>query len=83
MRSKNSLSTDVLRSVVLSSFFQGVVSIFNFGGALRQEFDKSPSQGLREDAEAIRGDWERVGQSLRWAISEVQNEESIGDSDNG
>ena len=51
-----------------------MASIFDFGGVLCRELDKSSSQGFREDAEAIRGDWELVGQSLSWATSEIQNE---------
>ena len=73
MSSKNSFSTDVICSV-LSFFFQGMASIFDFGGVLCREFDKSSSQGFREDAEAIRGDWKLVGQGLSWATSEIQNE---------
>ena len=82
MKTKNDFSAGIFRSIISFPFFRGIASIFNFGGTLHQELRESPLEGLREDAVAIRGDWERVGQSLRWAMSQIRDEGSTGDLNN-
>ena len=59
------------------SFLEGMARIFDFGGTLdyyprRSVVGKS---GPEEDAEAIRSDWEAVGQYIRDAIGQFEEAE--------
>lgn len=66
---------ETLRTVVISSFFQGMASIVNFGGVFPRKF-KKPLPGYTEDAEALRSDWEMVGKDISYAIIEFESKEA-------
>ena len=61
-------------------FLHGIARMLDFSGARRRELEKQILE--RSAADAMRADWEAVGESLRWAIAEHENklnEESAGE----
>ena len=59
------------------SFIEGMARIFDFTGALDHHPRTNPANksGWEEDAEAIRSDWEAVGQYIWDAIGQFEEAE--------
>ena len=59
------------------SFLEGMARIFDFGGTLDYYPRRSVvrKSGPEADAEALRADWEAVGQYIRDAIGQFEEEE--------
>jgi hypothetical protein len=56
------------------AFFNGFISAFDISGqALISSSDLE--SGLRKDREAIKGDWQRVGDDMRRAMNIAVNEQ--------
>ena len=47
-------------------FLRGIASLMDFTGSATREYTKQILE--RSDADAMRADWEAVGESLWWAI---------------
>ena len=61
------------------SFLRGLASLMDFTRSEGQEFTEKIL--ARSDAEAMRADWEAVGASLWWAISEHERRKAEENSD--
>ncbi|MDR2693286.1 MAG: hypothetical protein LBB74_03615 [Chitinispirillales bacterium] len=58
-------------------FMSGFVSAFDItGGSFRHRSDYA--NGFERDREALAGDWRRVGDSLRWAMNQIDREAANG-----
>ena len=53
-------------------FLHGIASLLDFTRSESDEFAKEIL--ARSDADAMRADWEAVGESLGWAIKEYEKE---------
>ena len=53
-------------------FLHGIAGLLDFTGSRRRELEKQILE--RSAADAMRADWEAVGDSLRWAIAEYKRE---------
>ena len=51
-------------------FLRGIASLMDFTGSRRRELERQILE--RSDADAMRADWEAVGESLWWAIGEYE-----------
>ena len=51
-------------------FLHGIASLLDFTGSRRRKLEKQILE--RSAADAMRADWEAVGDSLRWAIAEYE-----------
>ena len=60
------------------SFLRGLASLIDFTGSESREFTESIL--ARSDADAMRADWEAVGESLWWGIDKYKKEVSEGNS---
>lgn len=60
------------------SFLRGLASLIDFTGSESREFTESIL--ARSDADAIRADWEAVGESLWWAIDKRKKEINEGNN---
>ena len=60
------------------SFLRGLASLIDFTGSESREFTESIL--ARSDADAMRADWEAVGESLWWAIDKRKKEINEGNS---
>jgi len=58
---------------MLSAFLKGFVSVFDITGQTLVSFPDL-SKGLQKDAEALRGDWQRIGIDFRIAMDTVAHE---------
>lgn len=59
------------------AFLEGFLSVFDVFGAMRPDLRRpAPANGdwLQRDLEAIRKDWEAVGQDMHAAIREVERQ---------
>ena len=53
-------------------FLRGIARLFDFHGTLNREtIDQIQNRSV---ADAMRADWEAVGESMRWAIGEYERE---------
>lgn len=57
-------------------FLQGMISLFDFSGDLKRDaFDQiltaQKNRKQQSAADAIREDWQTVGDSMRWAMGQV------------
>jgi len=57
----------------LPTFFKGFASTFDITGQTLLDFPDF-STGFQRDAEALRGDWQRVGNDLRVAMDSIAHE---------
>jgi len=60
-------------------FLRGIASLMDFTGALNRDViaqirERHDAESTQSDADAIRSDWEAVGESMRWAIQEYEKE---------
>ncbi len=60
------------------SFLRGIASLMDFAGSESREFTEELIS--RSDADAMRADWEAVGESLWWAIHKYENEYNEGNN---
>ena len=60
------------------SFLRGLASLIDFTGSESREFTESIL--ARSDADAMRADWEAVGESLWWGIDKYKKDVSEGNS---
>ena len=60
------------------SFLRGLASLIDFTGSESREFTESIL--ARSDADAMRADWEAVGESLWWGIDKYKKEINKGNS---
>lgn len=60
------------------SFLRGIASLIDFTGSESREFTESIL--ARSDADAMRADWEAVGESLWWGIDKYKKEINKGNS---
>lgn len=60
------------------SFLRGLASLIDFTGSESREFTESIL--ARSDADAMRADWEAVGESLWWAIDKRKKDVSEGNN---
>ena len=60
----------------------GMALLFDFAGALRPRPRRLRRRSFRDDAEAVRGDWARIGQTLRRSTDEhrVQLKSRVGET---
>lgn len=58
------------------SFLRGLASLIDFTGSESREFTESIL--ARSDADAMRADWEAVGESLWWGIDKRKKDVSEG-----
>ena len=64
------------------TFWTGIGSLMDVCGALNMydispaaaKMDYDPASAAKADYEALRSDWEAVGESMRWAISQHEKE---------
>lgn len=54
------------------SFLRWAAGLMGFAGSQGRDFTEQIL--ARSDADAIRADWEAVGESLQWAIDEYEKE---------
>jgi hypothetical protein len=60
------------KNSAISAFLKGFASAFDITGGVETP---DPNDGFRKDTEAIRGDWQRVGDDMRRAMNIVANEQ--------
>ena len=61
----NNLNTSL--KINVPGFFKGFASAFDITGQTLLDVPDFRS-GFQRDAEALKGDWRRVGSDLRWAM---------------
>jgi hypothetical protein len=68
------MNDKTLKNGNVCSFFNGFMSVFDISG---QTFISVPNfdSGFQQDREAIRGDWQRVGDDIRRAMNIVIHEQ--------
>ncbi len=59
------------RTLPRPSFLTGVARLLDMGGTFRPS--RAPRSQRIQDAEAIRGDWQRVGDSLNIAMRQMDD----------
>jgi hypothetical protein len=62
------------KSNALRAFFMGFAAAFDISGGVVLKECSDPASGWKRDGEAIRGDWQRVGNDMRRAMNIVANE---------
>ena len=60
-------------------FLRGIASLMDFTGSQSRAFTEQIL--ARSDADALRADWEAVGESLWWAIHEYEKEIQEGNNE--
>jgi len=65
--------TNKTHNSMLSAFLKGFASAFDITGQTLITFPDL-SKGLQRDAEALRGDWQRIGIDLRIAMDSIAHE---------
>ena len=60
------------------SFLRGIAGLMDVTGSQSRAFTEQIL--ARSDADALRADWEAVGECLRWAIEEYEKEIKEGNS---
>ena len=66
-------------------FLRGIASLMDFTGALNRDaieqiLERSKADTMQSDADAIRSDWEAVGENLWWAINEYEKKVKEGNN---
>jgi hypothetical protein len=56
----------------MNAFWQGFFSAFTFSVPLRRPKPLTIDEAMRADRKAMAGDWKRVGDDMRQAISTVR-----------
>ncbi len=59
-------------SLPLPTFWTGIARLIDVGGAINRDLIRHLEE--QSDADALRSDWEAVGESMRWAIHEYEKE---------
>lgn len=60
-------------------FLSGIASLLDFTGSRRRYYEQQILE--RSDVDAMRADWEAVGESLRWAIGEYEKQPKEGSNE--
>ena len=74
------MSTQQLKRVsssLLHSVLEGAGSILDLGGASSAPFRHSPMARQDRDTQALRGDWQRIGQDLNAAMDNIRRSSSL------
>ena len=66
-------------------FLRGIASLMDFTGSLNDDtfeqiLERSHREVAQSDADAMRSDWEAVGESMWWAINAYEKEIKEGNS---
>ncbi len=69
---RDGIKKSAVRSTLNRSFSRGIGSIMSLRGQRVYVQIPDTRTGIRRDAEAIRGDWERVGRRLVYAAHNTQ-----------
>ena len=69
---KNKIHLGRSYSLPIPTFWTGIARLIDVGSTINRDFIRHLEE--QSDADALRSNWEAVGESMRWAITEYEKE---------